>query len=303
MFKPVFTFSPPVQHWRGVDRYFYPRSSPRQLQGRADRGFGYSPRHALCDFDDVTAWHFGQLHETGRHRFRLSSNSKKAIWAGWSLPCRAVRLQTRWKWCSRLTKYGCHWRGFCIMDTGYEFLNFGRRGLYRAFRGNRLERYCSYCRIQPPRKRRNIWHYTNVKSGEWQYKASQMEIAARVKQVYWQLAYLYSKQELLVYQDSLFSGFLRAAELRDRFTGFQYDCPPVLTSWKTALSSKVHTTFCRPKKKRVRWPVDDFFPENNLCQYSGVRSKKNYLWTNPALLFWAWLRATISLWIHWKLSG
>lgn len=54
----------------------------------------------------------------------------------------------------------------------------------------------------------------NIKSSEWQLKASQLEIATGVKQVYWQLTYLYSKQKLLIYQDSLFSGFLRAAELR-----------------------------------------------------------------------------------------
>ena len=54
----------------------------------------------------------------------------------------------------------------------------------------------------------------NVKSSEWQQKDSQLEIATQVKQVYWQLAYLYSKQKLIIYQDSLYSGFLRAAELR-----------------------------------------------------------------------------------------
>jgi cobalt-zinc-cadmium resistance protein CzcA len=54
----------------------------------------------------------------------------------------------------------------------------------------------------------------NIKSSEWQLKASQLEIATGVKQVYWQLTYLYSKQSLLLYQDSLFSGFLKAAELR-----------------------------------------------------------------------------------------
>jgi len=54
----------------------------------------------------------------------------------------------------------------------------------------------------------------NVKSSEWQLKASQLEIATQVKQVYWQLAYLHSKQKLFAYQDSLYSGFLRAAELR-----------------------------------------------------------------------------------------
>jgi len=54
----------------------------------------------------------------------------------------------------------------------------------------------------------------NIKSAEWQLKASQLEIATQVKQVYWQLAYLHSKQKLFYYQDSLYSGFLRAAELR-----------------------------------------------------------------------------------------
>jgi cobalt-zinc-cadmium resistance protein CzcA len=54
----------------------------------------------------------------------------------------------------------------------------------------------------------------NVKSSEWELKGSQLDIATQVKQVYWQLAYLCSKQKLLIYQDSLFTGFQRAAELR-----------------------------------------------------------------------------------------
>ena len=54
----------------------------------------------------------------------------------------------------------------------------------------------------------------NVKSSEWQLKASQLEISTQVKQIYWQLAYLYSKQKLFVYQDSLYVGFQKAAELR-----------------------------------------------------------------------------------------
>lgn len=53
-----------------------------------------------------------------------------------------------------------------------------------------------------------------IKSSEWELKVSQLEIATQVKQIYWQLAYLVKKQKLLTYQDSLFSGFLRAAELR-----------------------------------------------------------------------------------------
>ncbi|MEI8270989.1 MAG: CusA/CzcA family heavy metal efflux RND transporter [Paludibacter sp.] len=54
----------------------------------------------------------------------------------------------------------------------------------------------------------------NVKSSEWQLKSSQLDIATQVKQIYWQLSYLYSKQKLFVYQDSLYSGFQKAAELR-----------------------------------------------------------------------------------------
>lgn len=54
----------------------------------------------------------------------------------------------------------------------------------------------------------------NIKSSEWELKTSQLEIATQVKQIYWQLAYLYSKQKLFAYQDSLYTGFQKAAELR-----------------------------------------------------------------------------------------
>lgn len=54
----------------------------------------------------------------------------------------------------------------------------------------------------------------NVKSSEWQLMATKMEIATQVKEIYWHMVYLFSKQKLLIYQDSLFSGFLRAAEYR-----------------------------------------------------------------------------------------
>ncbi len=53
-----------------------------------------------------------------------------------------------------------------------------------------------------------------VTSSEWQLKKSQLEISNQVRQIYWHLAYLYSKQKLLLYQDSLYNRFLRAAELR-----------------------------------------------------------------------------------------
>jgi cobalt-zinc-cadmium resistance protein CzcA len=54
----------------------------------------------------------------------------------------------------------------------------------------------------------------NIKSSEWQFKVSQLEISNQVKQVYWQYVFLAEKQKLLAYQDTLYSGFLRGAELR-----------------------------------------------------------------------------------------
>jgi cobalt-zinc-cadmium resistance protein CzcA len=53
-----------------------------------------------------------------------------------------------------------------------------------------------------------------IKNSEWQLKATQIEVATQVKQTYWQLIYLNSKYKLWLYQDSLYSGFKRAAELR-----------------------------------------------------------------------------------------
>lgn len=54
----------------------------------------------------------------------------------------------------------------------------------------------------------------NAKSSEWELKTSQLGIVTQVKQAYWQLAYLHSKQKLFIWQDSLYSGFQRAADLR-----------------------------------------------------------------------------------------
>jgi heavy metal efflux system protein len=53
-----------------------------------------------------------------------------------------------------------------------------------------------------------------IKSSEWKFKVSQLDIATQVKQLYWQYVYLSAKQKLFVYQDSLYSGILRAASLR-----------------------------------------------------------------------------------------
>jgi cobalt-zinc-cadmium resistance protein CzcA len=54
----------------------------------------------------------------------------------------------------------------------------------------------------------------NITSSEWQYKMAMLELATKVKQVYWHSVYLAARQKLLAYQDSLYTGFLRAAELR-----------------------------------------------------------------------------------------
>jgi cobalt-zinc-cadmium resistance protein CzcA len=64
--------------------------------------------------------------------------------------------------------------------------------------------------------RQNMLANANIKGSEWLHKASRIQVASQVKQVYWQLAYLNSRYKLLIYQDSLYSGFQRAAELRAR---------------------------------------------------------------------------------------
>jgi heavy metal efflux system protein len=56
----------------------------------------------------------------------------------------------------------------------------------------------------------------NIKSAEWQQKDTRLGVATQIKQVYMQLVYLHSRKALLVYQDSLYAGFLHAAELRAR---------------------------------------------------------------------------------------
>jgi cobalt-zinc-cadmium resistance protein CzcA len=61
---------------------------------------------------------------------------------------------------------------------------------------------------------RNKLANANIKSSQWQYEVTRIEIATQVKMVYWGYVYLEAKQKLLSYQDSLYTGFMRAAELR-----------------------------------------------------------------------------------------
>jgi len=62
--------------------------------------------------------------------------------------------------------------------------------------------------------RQNKLSDANIRNAGWQLKGTMLEVSVQVKQVYLQMAYLYSRHRLLVYQDSLYAGFLHAAELR-----------------------------------------------------------------------------------------
>lgn len=53
-----------------------------------------------------------------------------------------------------------------------------------------------------------------IKNSEWEHKTAQLEISTQVKQLYWQLAYLQSKQKLYQWQDTLYNRFFKAAEVR-----------------------------------------------------------------------------------------
>jgi cobalt-zinc-cadmium resistance protein CzcA len=61
---------------------------------------------------------------------------------------------------------------------------------------------------------RNKLANANIRSSETMYEITRLELATQVKQVYWHYVYLLAKRRLLIYQDSLYSGFLRAADLR-----------------------------------------------------------------------------------------
>jgi len=56
----------------------------------------------------------------------------------------------------------------------------------------------------------------NTASAVWQQQERRLEIATEVRQVWWHLAYISSMEGLLKYQDSLYTGFSRAADLRSK---------------------------------------------------------------------------------------
>jgi cobalt-zinc-cadmium resistance protein CzcA len=56
----------------------------------------------------------------------------------------------------------------------------------------------------------------NLRKSELQQNVTALDIATQVKEVYWQYVYLAEMKKLLIYQDSLYSGFMRAAELKTK---------------------------------------------------------------------------------------
>ncbi|MFN8240894.1 MAG: CusA/CzcA family heavy metal efflux RND transporter [Bacteroidales bacterium] len=75
-----------------------------------------------------------------------------------------------------------------------------------------------------------------IRTGELELAGTKLEISAQVKQVYWELSYLYSRKKLLEYQDSLYTGFSRAAGLRA----------------KTGESNKLELATARSKSLEIR---------------------------------------------------
>ncbi|HEX2976760.1 MAG TPA: TolC family protein, partial [Bacteroidales bacterium] len=54
----------------------------------------------------------------------------------------------------------------------------------------------------------------NTARSEYSFEVSRLDVSNQVKQVYWHYVFMAEKLKLLSYQDSLFQGFLRAAELK-----------------------------------------------------------------------------------------
>jgi heavy metal efflux system protein len=54
----------------------------------------------------------------------------------------------------------------------------------------------------------------NIKNSEIELAVTKNDISSQVKRTWWQLSYFYSKLRMLQYQDSIYTGFLRAASLR-----------------------------------------------------------------------------------------
>ena len=88
-----------------------------------------------------------------------------------------------------------------------------------------------------------------VKSREWLLAASRLEVATKVKQVYLQMAYLCSKVKLLQYQDSLYSGFARAAELRA----------------KTGETNKLEMITARSQHLEVKNELNQVIADRKIC--------------------------------------
>ncbi len=130
----------------------------------------------------------------------------------------------------------------------------------------------------------------NINSADWQLKGTRLEVAVRVKQVYWQLVYLLSRKGLLIYQDSLYSGFLRAAELRAR-TG-ETNRLEMITARTQSLEIKnqlqqviIDAGICHRKLQTLLNTTREVFPADTLLRridFNQVNDSINLL-QNPSL--------------------
>jgi cobalt-zinc-cadmium resistance protein CzcA len=128
-----------------------------------------------------------------------------------------------------------------------------------------------------------------IKSSEWQLKGSQLDVATQVKQIYWQYAYLYSKYRLLLFQDTLFSGFLKAAELRAKYG--EINRLEMITARSQSLEIKNNINQVASdiriavRKFRTLLNSDQFFPTDTVLRKAGefLKTDSSGIVQNPSL--------------------
>lgn len=129
-----------------------------------------------------------------------------------------------------------------------------------------------------------------IKSSQWQLQVSQLEIATQVKQLYRQLVYLLSRQKLIGYQDSLFTGFQRAAELKA--TMGETNRLEMITARSQSMEIKnllrqisADLTIYQQKLQTILNTRRTIIPKDTVLQRTGFYSVKNLsAWTeNPAV--------------------
>jgi cobalt-zinc-cadmium resistance protein CzcA len=132
----------------------------------------------------------------------------------------------------------------------------------------------------------------SIKSSEWQLKATQLDISTQVKQVYWQLVYLGSKQKLLAFQDSIYSGFLKAAELKAKAGETnQLEMISVRSQSLEVKNEfqqlKTDQEICRQKLKTILNSAITYYPEDSILHRMvlSVKADSESVLENPGLGF------------------